>query len=284
MSEYIEIRCSSIPSYGDCPRRSAAKLFRETLVADGFLLNPSRPSAAAAIGTAIHKGVANLLRAKQATGEFIASEVANAAGLAWESFNEETKEGVIWDKTTPHGMTAEAQIRGLLYSFVPILDSITPTHIEVPLEAIISPLGEQAIPVKVTGTMDVRDVMGVIHDHKTGTKQPSPQAQLGGYIAVCRLNDIEVTGARVNFAKREGIKKTNEGLRAPKPIPFDAEECLSAFWSTVEEIQRHYEKYLEAKDPWSFPANPMSMLCTPKYCNAHCTNFCTMGGTEDAEE
>ncbi len=217
---YVRIYRDSMQFYSFLWRLSAAKCrktFRETLVADGFLLNPSRPSAAAAIGTAIHKGVANLLRAKQATGEFIAAEVANAAGLAMESFIEETKEGVIWDKTTPHGMTAEAQIRGLLYSFVPILDSITPTHIEVPLEAIISPLGEQAaFKIKLVGTMDVRDTLKRIHDHKTyASKPPSPQGQAGGYICLGRLNDIEVGDQFVvNAAKREGIRKAQAGALA----------------------------------------------------------------------
>lgn len=252
-------------------------------------MQPSRPSVAAGIGTAVHKGVANLLRAKQATGEFIATEVEAAAKAALESFHEETKEGVIWDKTTPHGLTAEVQLKALLYSFVPLLDTITPTHIELPLEKIISPLGDQAaFKIRLTGTLDARDTMAFIHDHKTGAKPPSPQAQIGGYIALCRLNDIEAKGARVNYAKREGIQKSSLGLPPPVVMNLDPEECLNAFWSTGAELQRHYEAYAESvergqPDPWSFPANPMSMICTPKYCRAYGTNFCSMGGS-DAEE
>lgn len=289
MSEVIEIRCSSIPSYNDCPRRAAASLFKEKLARDGFVLQPSRSSCAAAIGTAVHKGVAELLRSKQAMGEFVAAEVERAAMKALGSFHDETKEGVIWDKTTPHGLTAEVQLKALLYSFVPILDTITPTHIELPLTKLVSPLGDQAgFKIMLTGTLDVRDDVKIIHDHKTGASAPSPQAQGGGYIALCRLNDIEVNGFRVNFSKREGIQKSSIGLPPPTVMMFDPEECLSACWSTLAEIQRHYEAYAESvergnPDPWSFPANPMSMICTPKYCRAFKTGFCSMGGC-DAEE
>lgn len=291
MSNIIQIRCSAIPSYGDCPRRAASQLFKEKLRSDGFILNSSRPSAAAGIGTAIHKGIAELLKAKQATGEFVASEVALAAERAISSFQDETKEGVIWDKTTPHSETAYIQIRSLLYSFVPLLDRLQPTHIELPLSKTISPLGEQAaVKIELTGTLDVRDTLKVIHDHKTGHSMPSPQAQLGGYIALCRLNDIEVDGAVFNYAKREGIRKCQTGLEAPLQVRLDPEECLNAFWAICKQMQRDYEDYLMSvdsgnPDPWTFLPNPMSQMCTPKYCSAHTdSNWCTMGKGCNAEE
>ncbi len=40
---------------------------------------------------------------------------------------------------------------------------------------------------------------------------------------------------------------------------YDSEECLSAFWSTAAELQRHYEAYMESKDPGRF--QPIQCQC-----------------------
>ena len=73
------IRCSSLSHYTDCPRRSAAKMFFNELSEEyGFDLTPTKTSAGAAVGTAMHKSLeaAIVLRAK---GQPYAEEIKKVA-------------------------------------------------------------------------------------------------------------------------------------------------------------------------------------------------------------
>lgn len=245
----------------------------------GYEIRPGHPSAAAAIGTTLHAGVAELLRLKMATGELTRWDVERATAKAGERFLDETKDGVLWDKTTPHSETALKQIEAMMHALTPLAHRIQATEIEHPLEHWFSPLGKLAIPVKVTGTIDARDIRRWLHDHKTGANLPVAHAQAGGYTALCRENGLTVDGFVLNFVKRVGVTKLND-QPAPVTIILDPDECLSAFWNTLKDLQRQYEAFEKTKDPWEFPANPMSRSCTPNYCNAHGTPWCKVGGSE----
>jgi hypothetical protein len=254
---------------------TAARLFRKEITDEGHELNPGGASAAAAIGTAVHSMMGDLFKQKLELGTMdIEYAMEHCAG----SFEEELGKGVIWDKTTPHIDTAKAQLKALCKAFLPIAELTDPLDYETKREALVSPLGEYAIPIKISGTRDVRDKRFEIHDHKTGAKFPSCHAQLGCYALLAQLNDEEVSAVRVNYAPRLGITKLAE--IECRSVRFDLQECISAAWTALAEIQRHHEKWLATKDPWAFPANPMSMRCTQTYCPAFGTSFCKVGKYE----
>lgn len=272
MAAHIEIRCSALSRYADCPRSAAARLFKNEIGKYG--LAPSQNSAGAAIGTAVHAMMADLFRQKLETGHM---DISRAAENRESQFVNELEKDTIWDATTPHIETAKKQVRALCRAFLPIAEMTDPLDFETKREAWVNPLGGQSVTVKLTGTRDVMDTNYEIHDHKTGRSFPKAHAQLGGYALLADLNDEEVRAVRINFAPRLGVTKLDDTVA--RSLRLDIDECRNAAWNTIREIQKHYEDFLSRKDSpeWAFPANPYSQICTEKYCSAYGTEWCKVG-------
>jgi hypothetical protein len=278
MKEYLEIRCSALSRYADCPRSAAARLFKDEL--KGYALAQAHNSASASIGNAVHYMMGDLFKQKMEYGSMdIDQAIANAEPKFLESLSSET----IWDPTTPSITTARAQVKSLCRAFLPIAQMITPIEAEVQREHWVNPLGALSIPVKLTGSLDVCDNKFEIHDHKTGKNFPKPHAQLGGYAILREIEDLEVRAVRVNFAPRLGIRSVHEIPDKMRSVRFDLEECKLAAWNVIREIQKHYEDFASRRHAnddspeWAFPANPYSQICTAKYCSAFGTPWCKVG-------
>ena len=91
----INIRASSLDGYGDCSRRVAASLFRDTIEGAGYKLRRLTPGVGAAIGTSVHKAAAHMLTEKMETGGEPDRE--DATEVAVETFMGEIEYGVMWD-------------------------------------------------------------------------------------------------------------------------------------------------------------------------------------------
>lgn len=271
----LSIRASSLQNYLDCGRRGAASLFADEIKEEGYRFKPSPKSAGSVLGSMIHIGAAEVLKQVKQFGYLDREQIHVASEMTINRLDEEfAKGGVIWDQTTKDEYAARVQMRRMVSALVPVLQVSEPLYIEHSLEATVSPLGKQAQPITITGTLDELDVSKLLSDHKTGAKTPSAHAQLGLYTILCQLNDIEVLGTRLNFVKRCAVNKEQEPCRV---IRFDTEQCVSAAWAILKRIQRDYEEWCETKDPWSFTANSQSMICTPKYCKCFNTPFCKVG-------
>ncbi len=57
-------------------------------------------------------------------------------------------------------------------------------------------------------------------------------------------------------------------------IEYDRGACLRHAVGTIKRIKRAVLEFRQTGDPEAFPANPMSQLCTNKYCSARGTSFC----------
>lgn len=246
-------------------------------------LGADRASVGSAIGTTLHATMAQLFRTKLSVGEVFPYHVDEALDQVWDKFLEEeqkSEEGLIWDQTTKDAITAKEQLNWMAQAFLPIVDRTDPQYIEEEFQWLISPLGEQAIPVMLVGHVDIIDSRGEIHDHKTGKDFPSPHAQLGAYAILARFHEKQVTNVRVNYVPRLGPTKVTEIPSRMRSVRLSLEDCVQSAWNTIKEFQRHYMQWLETNDPYSFPANPVSMMCTEKYCPAWGSSFCRLGKIE----
>lgn len=248
---------------------------RKVLEKQGHELAEARSSIAAAIGTGTHALVAELFKQKMSYGQM---DVADALAVRDAKFVEEIEKGIIWDETTKHIDVARAQLEALGRAFLPVAELTDPINVEDELSFFYSPLGEQAIPIKLIGHRDVRDRRNEIHDHKTGNSFPACHAQLGGYAMLSMSNDQEVSAVRVNYAPRLPMSRLHECK--VRSVRLDLDVCMQAAWTTMREIQLQYERFLETGDSWSIPANAYSQSCTPKYCSAFCTSWCQEGISE----
>ena len=255
------IRCSMLPGWVDCARRAAAKQYRKMVEGFGFVLRQLQPSVGAAVGTAVHRAAAELMRRKRDGNPATAGVLETAIA----AFHEEIAPGAIWDDTTPNTLTARAQIERLTAAYLPVVEEREPVLIEEPFKATVG--GGWTL----TGQIDLYDAQNELDDLKTGALARPYIQQVGGYTMLLEANGHEVKKAGTTFLKRARVAK-------PQPAPvrtyFDLEPARRSAWAVIQEIRRDMEAFAEKGDPYKLPANPMSLMCSEKYCPAWGTEFC----------
>ena len=275
------IRASMLPAYNDCPRRAAARQFKKEIQGAGYKLRVQLPSIGAAVGTAVHKYIENYFVAKMQD-----LELANPIDEVMSLFEDEIKTGVIWDDTTTSIDTAKMQIERMARVYIEgVGKDLTPLATEVAVEAEINDKWQ------LTGHIDLvcKGENGVvIRDWKTGAIVRSHHAQLGAYSLLWRSRDV-VTGLAPDEPQTSNLKPIHvEGVAIDfiKRIPkrrgqeeaictiYDVGLCERTAYATVFRIIGEFDKFMETGDYESFPANPMSMLCTEKYCECFGSDFC----------
>lgn len=274
------IRCSSLTWWPDCPRRSAARLFWREIAAAGFKLRSTPRGIGAAIGTAVHRAAEVILREKATAGRLPPSTVA--ADCAAETLDETLADGeVTFDRVTANRTEGEVQAVGMarVYHRV-IAPTVEPVLIEEPLEAEVSP------GLVLAGRPDlVAREPARVRDLKTTTRPGGSHApQIGGYALLARSHGLAIDDAAVDQIKRVAI-----GRPQPDPVsaPVPLAQAETAAASIIGHIARDLvtfrdgdrERRILPGDPWSFAANPNSMLCSDKYCPAWGTVFCKEGKT-----
>jgi hypothetical protein len=268
------VRCSYLPMWADCARRSAAKLFRQLIKAMGYELRELPSSIGAPIGSSVHAGAAVLLAHKAKTGEL--APLSDAVEIAFETLRGETAKGVMWDRETPEMNTAERQVIRMTASYrQSVAPAIEPIIVEERLEARVSPR------IILSGKPDVvAREKGRIRDLKAGKTLGHYKPQIGAYSLLARTHAIaDVEGASVDHVPRVAITKPQ-----PPPVTLSAPiaACETAAMNIVRSIEADLETFLKGDparhllpgDPWAFLANPASKLCGEKYCEAYGTAWC----------
>ena len=253
-----------LPSWADCARRTAGKQYRKIAEGFGFELRRLKPSIGAAIGTAVHHAAAAMLRDKQIGGARSSAIVVESAVAA---FHEEIAPGAVWDDTTPNTQAARKQIESLTSAYLPIVEKRDPVLVEGELKA------AAGNGWTLTGTVDLFDADGVLDDLKTGALPRPYIQQVGGYTMLLEANGHEVTGAGITFIQRVRVGKPQP---APRRTAFDLEPARRSAWAAVQEIKRDVETFAKRGDPYALRANPMSLMCSEKYCPAWGTDFCNV--------
>jgi len=270
----IKIRASMLPSWHDCPRRGAAKQFRRMIAEAGFELREISRSIGAAIGTGLHSGVMPALKMKMQTGEL--PPVNSSIELGIIEFKKQAAEGIIYDTTTASMSEAEKQIITMVTVYnAKIAPNINLAYLpEEELKACIQSAG---IAVELSGHPDIETTDLELCDVKSGTKMRPYFSQLGGY-SLLRLSNggKHPDRMRIDYVPRVSTKKMYPGIER---YYYDVITCEREAWGVIKHIVMNVNKFLEVKQPWCFPANPMSMMCSDKYCPAWGTEFCKLGRT-----
>jgi len=264
----VNIRSSMLPSYSDCPRRAAAKAFSHLITPAGFQLRQLPPSIGASIGTGCHKGSIKLV--DDIINNGIPGDLNDAIDMSIIDFRERISEGAVWDSITVNQNEAEHQIRILVGSFLrEVAPKLKPTHTERPHRANID------TGFQLTGHTDIESTDNSIDDLKYGARMRPYFQQLGGYSLLKKTVDkTQPPVLRLYHLPRVSLKKSYPGASVHE---YDVAECEQSAWWTLKHIISHVKKFQATGEPWCFPANPMSMMCSDKYCPAWGTEFCKMG-------
>lgn len=272
------IRVSSLTTYPECSRRSAAQMFRREIVAAGYKLRTLPRGIGAAAGTSVHKAAEVTLAEKAKGGSLPPLSVATDCAV--ETLKEEIKEGLEFDGirgASRNAGEAEHQVISMSSAYHRVVaPTIEPILIEERLEAEVAP------GLILSGKPDLvaREPSG-IHDLKSGARgNRSHNPQIGGYSLLVRSNAIaDVETASVDFVQRVRPDKTQ-----PDPVSHpvriaDAETAAANIVRHIAEDLRVFregddDRHLLPGDPWAFLANPNSVLCGERYCSAWGTDFC----------
>jgi hypothetical protein len=247
-----------IPSYPDCPRRAAGRQWPELVASIGIELRQLPPSIGASVGTAAHVGSIGLIKKES---DIIDKSV--------QKLRELTQNGVSYDTVTGKLKDAEKQVITLVNCFErQVLPGITDViRCEQSRRA-------TALGFEITGSSDIETVDS-IPDLKFGSKCRPYHGQLGIY-SLIRTAEGETKPERVYLihGPRTPVKKTFEGFTF---IDYDVNLCEKIAWMTMQHIKAHLDAFDRKPDPMVFPANPMSMMCSDKYCNSWGTKWCEYG-------
>jgi hypothetical protein len=273
------IRCSALTNWPDCPRRGAARLFRQEITEAGFTLRRTPPSIGASIGTAVHRGAAAALDEKAKTGRLPPENVATDAAVETLRDSIESAGEMTYD--SPRGAThnraeAESQTVGMTKTYQrSIAPKVEPILWEQKLEAEVAP------GVILSGHPDIvcREPRSV-RDLKTGARSWGSHApQLGGYSLLARSNAIDIDTAAIDFVQRVPVAK-------PQPEPISTSVEIARAETAASSILAHIirdlavfrhgdpDRRILPGDPWAFAANPASNLCAEKWCPAWGSDFC----------
>lgn len=260
-----EIRASSLPSYMDCSRRAAAKAWQAEISEAGYDLNRLPPSAGGALGTASHAAAEYMMQWKIDTGEL--APVDEAIAYAVEKFGMEIADGVVWDDATPNKNTALIQMEKQIRAYVPVMETFTPLALELSLKADVGD------GFTLSGHVDIITTDGTIRDEKYGALNRPYQAQLGAYSLLGRSNGYDVRGIVIDWIQRVGKTKPQPPCQS---YTYDSVESEEAAHGIILRVKQDLTAFREDPDGlWRcWPANPMSLMCSDKYCPAHGTNFC----------
>lgn len=260
------IRASYTSSYPDCARRGAARMFSAEIESMGFPLRRLPPHIGAVVGTATHVVITSALAHKIETGELGDEAASEELGVA--SLAEQTRDGVMWDAVTTTIATAQRQVMRQARSYRQhIAPSIEPELVEQRIEA------AAGAGVIVSGQIDVYDRRGtLVGDVKTGKMSRWNAPQYGTYSRLLRTDGRPVKRIEEHYLPRVAL---SESQPRPEIIVYDVTACEQASATIINHIARDLTEFRETGSPEAFLANPMSMLCSDKYCCAWGTTFCT---------
>jgi hypothetical protein len=255
------------PDYQDCARRAAAKQFRAEVESAGFELRSLQPSIGAAIGTAAHLGIRRMLEYFKETGDDPKYDIGLNEAL--EGFAKEIANGVEWDATTNQVMVAHEQIENIVREFAwyGLWRRVSPGIIEETLIAKDTGRG-----LELSGHPD-NLAGGILFDWKSGIRDRAYHSQMGALSLLAESNDIEVNDIQVFHIKRTARTKTQKELVVEH---YDVDVCREAALNVIDRVVEDYSSFAISGDPWAFNANPASMMCTQKYCEAWGTKFCKL--------
>lgn len=255
-----------LTSFPDCPRRAFARAFPELLKAAGYDIRQTPISAGAAVGTGVHAAAAYTLQSKVDTGEL--GHEDEALDRAIGAFRKEIGFGeTAWDDTTRAPQFGEEQIRRMtLVLRRHLAPKLNPVQVEKRLEAELDGgfiLSGQADNVELRPDG--------IRDLKTGSQQRVHHAQVGAYSILRRSYGHPVDRLSDDFIKRVPLK-----VEQPLPVTTEYDPALAeaVAYQRIRLVQRAVNDFRTAQDTIVLTANPMSALCSDRYCPLWGTPAC----------
>lgn len=259
----IYIRSSMLSTYQDCPRRAAAKHWKKYLSGLGYEIKQLPITIGGAVGDGVHAAAKYMMEGK-ISGRV--EKISDIIEVGMIKLSNKTAEEVRFDSVTGSINEAQKQCSSLINIFIDqAAPNLNPLALEVFRKATVME------GVEFGGSCDIETVGGSIHDEKYGSKYRPAQAQLGGY-SILKKSE---TGESAKVISQLHIPRVKLGAETGlKVTTYDVSICERMAYAMIMHIVRDMKNFIKSQNPWCFPANPLSMLCSEKYCPAWKTPWC----------
>lgn len=267
----IKVRASSIKDYLDCAMRAEAK----------HLVGIRMPSPGIShLGTALHAGTAaydqSVIDGKPISHDAACGKFVDTLNL--DSNPEEPQdEGVSWDEDTPKAHAEQVGVKGIV-NYIQTIGSKRRYHaVEAKLNEFPVSFDDQKVTIILTGKTDrIRAIAGSdgmgrgITDIKSGKTRVTKdgrvslnaeKAQLGVYELIAEKATGEAITAPAEIA---GISTAQHASASTVEVPGTRAALVGT--SDTPGVLDFLARMLRNG---TFPPNPSSYLCSPKFCPIH---------------
>jgi hypothetical protein len=271
----LEIRPSLLGDYSDCGLRAAAKAYPELFRSKGFEPRAMVRSVAAAVGTGVHFFVSHSLTAYlKAGGDTNIKDSVDAAVAEYETECKDLDPKLSVDDQTPRLADGKVQVSKLSHLYQQTVGY--KVRVEMVEERLEARLGDKAM---LSGEPDHLTKSEILVDIKTGSRHKLHEKQTAGYAALLAAHNKPVRKIREVFLRRLKIDKPLE-----QPTISDYDPNPKVALAAAQRIINDVESFKLTGDPvMSFPQNPMSIMCSEKWCCAYKTTICPLWKAKERE-
>lgn len=253
---------------------------RAELLAAGYdIRGPAASHVGALVGTGVHTGAAYMLDHMRMDGSPGAEGEAIERGIV--SFRERMQaEGATWDEITDQANTAEKQIRRMVLVYRrEVAPMVRPIEVEERAEAEFAPGWILSGQVDALESLTADGEGQAIGDTKTGRVRRHHGPQLGAYSLLFEAHGFKPTRAHTDFIQRVPLAKEQPSAQRH---PVDLKVARQDAWGVMQRIRADAEEFERrladpaGDDPrGAWLPNPASSLCSPRWCPAHGTRWCS---------
>lgn len=197
----------------------------------------------------------------------VTADIETAIDAAIDKYEEKTSQGVDFDDRTNSHNAARKQIRTILTNLLSEINPDAGKNILDLERRIIADIDED---FQLSGQPDIAMVSSVDDTKFGGVLRPA-QCQFGGYSLLRKSVGHVVKKTRMIYAPRVSVGSAYPGVQV---VTYDPAVCERAAWWTIKSIVRDVRRYRELQAPTVFQCNPMSQMCSSRYCEAHGTDWC----------
>jgi len=261
------IRASSLSDFADCPRRMITRQYPD-IISQVVAPRETPENIAAITGTAVHKAAETMLNDKRDTGSISISRSIDAGVSELNRQLADAAGNTAFDDTTRDQSTAEKQVKKMAGVYEPLARDIETEYTELHLTARL-PGGW-----KSSGHIDVYG-HGVPRDTKTGKMKSVHIFQAGNYLLLLKANKYTISDKTwIDFIRRVPVSKAQPPIESSF---YNSDVAMKAAEIVIRRVMWTIEDFEKNGNIENIPANPMSMMCSDRYCPAHSTELCKYG-------
>lgn len=277
--EYVKtLRPSGLTTFADCERRWAARNAKDLVDWADFRLRQIGQSIGAAVGGGIHAGVEATFKEKLETGGSLTRDAAAVEAAVAEFDRRLSEQEFFFDDTTNSRQTGHKQLQRMTMTYRQTLGkALWPAGVEERRQA---DLGDGWTASGQVDQLATADAGGLdIHDLKSGTQRRSNAIQYGTYSLIFKANGYDIKRLYEDFLPRVRLNKEQP---PPTIVPINLEDAEMESWVMVQRVKFSVSQFIKIVESGggrapqtAFKPNPLSPMCSDRYCPAWGTAFCT---------